>query len=324
MRRRTALVLLLLLLGAPLLVAGLGWGWLMHYARTPGPLAEETSYVLRYGTPSAAIGQQLEAQGIIEHAEAFYLLVRYASLQAHVQAGEYAISPHITPAQLIALLQSGKVMQRKVMVPEGLTSVQIRRVLQEAEALEGEVPEIAEGSLLPDTYFYMRGDSRAELVAQMREAQQALLEALWPERSPEAVVRSPEEALILASVVEKETGVEAERTRVAAVFSNRLRLGMPLQADPTVSYGLTGGEKLDRLLSRVDLQTPNPYNSYLNRGLPPTPICHPGRASIAAVLHPADSKDLYFVATGSGGHWFAETLEEHNRNVARYRRTLRP
>jgi UPF0755 protein len=210
---------------------------------------------------------------------------------------------------------------RRFTVAEGLMSVEIIALLNAADGMEGTVTDIPpEGSLLPETYSYGRGDTRAKMVTRMQDAMKKALEELWAQRSEDIPVNSPEDAVILASIVEKETGVAAERARVAGVFANRMRIGMPLQSDPTVIYALTlGKEKLDRPLYRKDLNIDSPYNSYVKTGLTPTPIANPGRESISAVLHPEKHDFLYFVADGTGGHAFGKSLEDHLRNVDSWR-----
>jgi UPF0755 protein len=216
------------------------------------------------------------------------------------------------------------VVIRKLTIPEGLTSTQIRDILAKAEGLSGSPLTAPEGSLLPETYDYAWGDTRAGLIRRMAAAQRTTLEALWRERQTGLPLTGPREAVILASIVEKETGAASERARVAAVFHNRLRRGMRLQSDPTIIYALTGGKtRLGRNLNRADLAIDHPYNTYRIKGLPPGPIANPGRAALIAVLNPVKSTELYFVADGSGGHAFAKTLKEHNRNVAKWRRLLR-
>ena len=224
--------------------------------------------------------------------------------------------------EVIEILRSGETLVHRLTVPEGLTSREIVALVNGAEKLSGEIAELpAEGSLLPDTYHFARGDDRGELVARMRQAQADLMSSLWKERAENLPLASPEEAIILASIVEKETGLAEERNLVAGVFVNRLNKKMRLQSDPTVVYGVTMGKApLGRPLSRKDLKTKTPYNTYTNAGLPPGPIANPGRAALEAVLQPTKTDHLYFVADGSGGHAFAKTLAQHNRNVAKWRK----
>jgi UPF0755 protein len=217
----------------------------------------------------------------------------------------------------------GVTVKHRLTIPEGLTSAEIVALVAAAPDLEGSVPAAlpADGSLLPETYFFSKGDTREQLLERMRKGMSDALAELWPARDGAVALKTVAEAVTLASIVEKETGLAAERPRVASVFFNRLAQGMPLQSDPTVIYALTGGKgPLGRALLRADLQVASPYNTYANPGLPPGPIANPGRASLEAVLHPDSTKDLYFVADGSGGHAFAATLDEHNRNVAAWRK----
>ena len=219
---------------------------------------------------------------------------------------------------MLKLLQGGKTLQRFVMVPEGWPSVLVQDAVAKAPQMAGNAPLPAEGSILPDSYSYERDGSRADLVERMQAAMDRYLAAAWKKRKPTTVVKSPREAIILASIVEKETGKPSERRMVAAVYSNRLRVGMRLQADPTVIYPITKGKPLGRRILRSELQAKNGYNTYASAGLPVGPIANPGRASIDAVLDPAETKALYFVADGSGGHVFADTLAEHNANVKKW------
>ncbi len=294
----------------------------------PGPLAAETIVVIPRGASVRSIAALLEAEGVVEDATIFSLGVRGFGGERPLIAGEYLFAPALSARDAMSLLQSGKVFTRNLTIPEGLTALQVTDLLSTAEGLEGEPPladAIGEGSLLPETYQYVRGDRRADVIARMQQAMAATLDRLWRERSADTgPLTSPREAVILASIVERETGLAAERPRIAAVFLNRLRRGMRLQSDPTVVYGLSNGTgTIGRPLTRADLAVDHPYNTYIHGGLPPGPIANPGRDSLAAVLQPAKSKDLYFVADGTGGHAFARTLEEHNRNVARWRRLQR-
>jgi UPF0755 protein len=222
---------------------------------------------------------------------------------------------------VLSLLREGRTVVRHLTIPEGLTTVEILALLDDAPGLSGDRSPPAEGTLLPETYNYSWGDSRAGMMARMQKAMAETLAKLWASRAAGLPLATPEAAVTLASLVEKETALAAERPRVAGVFVNRLRLGMRLQSDPTVVYALTAGKgPLGRELTRADLEVPSPYNTYRIDGLPPGPIANPGRAAIAAALQPLASRELYFVADGSGGHAFASTLEEHNRNVTRWRK----
>ena len=254
----------------------------------------------------------------------FRLAARVHGLAPSLRAGEFEVPAGASPLEALLTLRDAKPLLRFVTIPEGLTTRQALAIIAEAPVLEGAVtltPE--EGDLLPETYAYERGETRDAVTRRVMAAHDEVLAELWANRSDRAVAQTPEEAVILASIVEKETGVASERPRVAAVFSNRLRRGMRLQSDPTIIYGLTGGEPLGRGIRRSELRKETPYNTYVIRGLPPTPIANPGRESLAAVLDPPETDDLYFVADGTGGHVFAETLAQHNRNVAQWRRIER-
>jgi UPF0755 protein len=243
-----------------------------------------------------------------------------------MKAGEYYFEAGLSPKQIISKLVRGDIVVHKFTVPEGWNIFQLKLLLVAQPLLTGDLPVvIPEGSVFPDTVHFSRGESRAAVLARMQKAQAEVLRAEWAARG-DAPVTTAEEALVLASIVEKETGVGEERAMVAGVFANRLRRGMPLQSDPTVVYGMVverGGAPVSRALTTADLKRDTPYNTYARAGLPPGPICNPGRAALHAVLHPAQTDALYFVATGHGGHSFAATLKEHNANVARYRELLR-
>jgi len=317
-----ALVALALLLAAG--VAGAAfWAW-DQFTR-PGPLAQERTLVIPAGSGGASIARRLHETGIITDARLFRLGLELWAEPKPLRAGEFAFAAAISPRDAIRLLQSGETVTRRLTVPEGRTVAEVAVQVAAADGLKGEPgPLSTEGSLLPETYHFAHGDSRRALLGRMRKAMTDVLNELWSGRHRPSPLTSPQEALILASIVEKETGVAAERPRVAAVFLNRLRRGMRLQSDPTVVYGITGGRQpLGRPLSRKDLDTPTAYNTYQIDGLPPGPIANPGRAAIEAVLNPDQTKELYFVADGSGGHVFARTLAEHNRNVARWRKLKR-
>jgi UPF0755 protein len=315
----TVLAMLAALAGV---VAIAGWTQLQAYLGRPGPARAETTVVLARGAGLAGITTQLTEAGVIDHPWLFRLAVRVLGRDRDLKAGEYAFPAAISPRSVIGMLANGQTVARRLTVPEGLTVAEVFRLLAEAEALSGDLPESPpEGSLLPETYFYAYGDSRADLVRRMRHAMQDLLDELWPRRAAGLPLRNRAEAVILASIVDKETALAAERDHVAAVFVNRLRLGMRLQSDPTVIYGLTeGAGALGRELTRRDWEHESAHNTYRVDGLPPSPIGNPGRAALEAVLAPANVDYLYFVADGTGGHAFARTLEEHNRNVATWRK----
>ncbi len=290
----------------------------------PGPLAQETAVDIPRGAGAAGIAQRLADAGVISEPMLFRLSARISDEGGSLKAGEYLFPAGISMQDAFRKIANGEVIQRRLTLAEGLSALAVRGMLDQAEGLEGETPEaLAEGWLAPDTYFYLKGESRAAVVARMEAAQKRILDELWADRAADLPIATKEEALILASIVEKETAVAAERGRVAGVFVNRLRKGMRLQSDPTVIYGVAQGADLGRGLRRSELDAPTPYNTYAVAGLPPTPIANPGRDSIAAVLNPLATKDLYFVADGSGGHAFAETLEQHNANVRRWRQIER-
>jgi UPF0755 protein len=303
-------------------VAIAAWSQLNAYLVTAGPATGKTVVVLPRGAGVAQIAAALAEAHVIEHPLMFRFAVRVLGRDRQLKAGEYAFPARATPQGVIAMMANGETVARRLTVPEGLTVGEVFQLLEDADALEGALPPPPEeGSLLPETYFYAYGDARVGVVRRMQDAMRATLDDLWPHRAQGLPFRTRAEALTLASIVDKETGVAAERDKVAAVFINRLRRGMRLQADPTVIYGITEGDgTLGRDLSRRDWTHESAYNTYQIEGLPPGPIGNPGRASIEAVLQPADVDYLYFVADGSGGHAFARTLEEHNRNVAQWRK----
>ena len=294
----------------------------------PGPLATSTVIVVPRGEPTSSIAERLEREGIIADRRIFVISAYYfAHLKgkASLKAGEYEFGKAASMRQVLDTLVEGKSIEHKITLPEGLTSRQIVVRLRAHPELHGEITDIpAEGSLLPDTYRFARNDSRQDIIDRMRVAQEKFLANLWEERHPTIMVRTPEEALVLASIVEKETGRADERPRIAAVFHNRLKRRMRLQSDPTIIYGLVGGAGgLDHPIRQSELDRQTRYNTYQIDGLPPTPIANPGRAAIEAVLKPAKTEDLYFVADGTGGHAFAPSLHEHNKNVFRWRKIVR-
>jgi UPF0755 protein len=317
-------VLVVLALAAAAALYG-GYKWMEAQFHAPGPSAEESIILLPRGAGLIRIAAQLESEGLITDRRIFRAAVTLDEGDRSLRAGEYRIPAGASMAQIYELLRSGETVHYPVTFAEGLTSAMIVRALADVEVLTGEVTETpAEGTLLPETYHVTRGTSRQELLDRMAQDQQALLDELWPNRAENLPFETREEAIILASIVEKETGVASERPEVAAVFVNRLRRGMRIESDPTIIYGISQGEPLGRGLRRSEIDNAeNAWNTYQIPRLPPTPIANPGRESIAAVLNPAESSALFFVADGTGGHVFADTYAQHQRNVANWRRIER-
>jgi UPF0755 protein len=285
----------------------------------PGPKAGPHDVIVKEGTTLGAISRQLAKEGAIPGtARTYYVMARLFGSRDPIQAGEFEIPKGMGGSSVLDLLQHGKPLLRLITVTEGMPSVIVEQKLATNAYLTGPLPAIPEGSVLPDSYSYQRGETRAALVARMQQAMSKVLAQLWPKRSLDCPVATPQQAVTLASIVEKETGKPAERPMVAGVYCNRLKIGMKLDADPTVIYPVTKGKPLGRRILKSELEAANPYNTYRNAGLPPGPIANPGKASIEAVLHPAQTKALYFVADGTGGHVFAETLAEQNANVAKW------
>jgi UPF0755 protein len=291
----------------------------------PGPLETTKTVVIPRGAGPATMTRVLEEEGVIDHGKLFRLALMIDPSPRTIKAGEYEVPARISMQALVELLQSGKVVQRRLTVPEGMTTAEVIDLVRKTEALSGEITlDLKEGELLPETYFYSRDDTRDGLLLRMKEAMDKALDEAWRKRAAGLPLANRREALVLASMIEKETAVPAERPKIASVFINRLRRRMKLESDPTVIYGLSGGKgPFNRELSRVDLQSASPYNTYVVVGLPPGPICNPGRASIVAATNPARERLFYFVADGQGGHLFAATVLEHNRNVERWRQIQR-
>ncbi len=302
-------------------LAGIGLVFASRSAREPGPLAADKVVLIPAGSDADEISQILVDQGVIDSRVSFAGALFVEGLRAKLKAGEYLFKQQASLQEVIDTIVSGKSILHAVTIPEGLTSAQIVEKLREDDALTGEIREIPrEGALLPETYKFQRGDTRANILQKMARDQKALLEELLRRRVADLPLGSPAEMVTLASVVEKETGRADERPRVAAVFLNRLRKHMRLQSDPTVVYGLVGGQgTLGRGITRDDLESRTPYNTYVIDGLPPGPIANPGRAALEAVANPSRTAELYFVADGAGGHVFAESLDAHNRNVQKWR-----
>jgi UPF0755 protein len=315
------LIVLCLLIG---LAGGGGAVWVYAQFSRPGPSAADVTVIIERGQGLKSITRQLQTAGIIESALALEIGARFMGTGNDLQAGEFVIKAALSARDVLDVLRSGKTVLRRFTIAEGLTVSQVIEQIGTIEGMSGDLffGHPPEGSLLPETYFFSYGADRQDIILQMRQGMTKLLSDLWSDRIDGLPLKTPHEALILASIVERETGVAEERSRVAGVFLNRLRRKMRLQSDPTVSYGVTNGEYvLGRPLSKADLKKPTVYNTYVIKALPPGPIANPGRAALEAVLlSPVLGKDLYFVADGSGGHAFAETLAGHNRNVRKWRK----
>lgn len=305
------------LLAAALLCLGaLGWflgGWF-----AAGPLQQDTPFMVPDGSSLGTVAAKLEAEGAIGSASSFRLRARIFAGGAPIKAGEFMLPKHASPSRILSIIQGDEVLRRFVTVPEGMPSVMVYDRLMAQPNLTGSIEVPPEGSILPDTYEISRGESRQAVLLRMQAAMQRTLAELWAKRAPGIAVKTPEEALTLAAIVEKETGKPAERRIVAGLYSNRLRQGIMLQADPTIIYPITKGKPLGRRIRQSEIQAVNGYNTYTMVGLPQGPITNPGKESIAAVLDPAQTNALYMVADGTGGHAFASTLAEHNANVERW------
>jgi UPF0755 protein len=306
----------------PVIVAALlglaALGWLLVPWWSAGPLAKEAAFVVPDGSSLASVATKLEAEGAVASAEAFRLRARLFSGGAPIKAGEFNLPKHASPSRILSIIQGDEVLRRFVTVPEGMPSIMVYERLMANPLLTGNIEVPGEGSVLPDTYEIERGESRQAVLLRMQAAMQRTLAELWEKKAPASVVKTPLEALTLAAIVEKETGKPAERRVVAGLYSNRLRQGIMLQADPTIIYPITQGKPLGRRIRQSEIQAVNEYNTYTMIGLPRGPITNPGRESIEAVLNPAPTSALYMVADGTGGHMFADTLEQHNANVERW------
>jgi len=315
-------VLRLFVLAIVLAVLAVGaWYWEQWNFQQPGPAPSYKVVMVEPGDHVNTIAQHMADNGVIANGYLFRIGLRIRGLQAQLKAGEYGFPAHASMADVAGILISGKSIQHKLTAAEGLTSKMIFDIVKADPVLTGDAGAVPdEGTLLPETYLFTRGTSRSEMIARMKKAQQKVLSELWHGRKADLPVKTKDDAVVLASIVEKETAIPEERRHIAAVFMNRLRLGMKLQSDPTIIYDITQGYPLGRGIRESELMRASPHNTYVIAGLPPTPICNPGKDSIAAVLNPADSNDLYFVANGHGGHVFSVTVEQQNRNVSDWRR----
>ena len=290
----------------------------------PNDMTTETTLVIEKGSGSHQVAQQLHQAGVILHPLLFKLIARFNGTDKQLQAGEYVFLPHTSMNEVLDILKHGDIHHRYLTLPEGLTTVKILELIKEEPNLSGDITiKVKEGELLPETYSFIKGDKRDDIIKRAQKAMTDALNEAWAQNKSETI-KTPKQLLILASIIEKETGLPQERADVAAVFINRLKSGMKLQTDPSVIYALTQGQKdLGRNLYKKDLLYDSPYNTYKYYGLPPEPICNPGKEALLAAANPADSDYLYFVATGKGGHHFARTLKEHNQNVSLYRKQLK-
>jgi UPF0755 protein len=300
-------------------------GFVAWYLHTPNTQKESAQLIIAPGSSVKSIAYQMDQKQIIQYPELFSLLVRFFEQGNNMKAGEYMFDAAVTPIEVLRKVVEGETVVHQLTIAEGLMTSQIVKLISDIDILTGDVPEgIKEGALLPETYSYQYGDSRASLIKRMQDAMDKALAEAWESKQEKLPIRNINEVLVLASIIEKETGVAEERRKVSGVFINRLRKGMRLQTDPTVIYSITEGKYvLERALRTKDLSFPSPYNTYQNSGLPPGPIANPGKKSILAAVNPEATSALYFVADGTGGHAFANTLVEHNRNVAKWRRVQR-
>lgn len=311
MRRPVLIGAFALILAALVAIYALWWA--------PGPKRGPHDVIVKEGTTIRSLSRQLARVGAIPGtASTYYVMARLFGSSDPIQEGEFEIPNGMGGAAVLDLMQHGKPLLRLITVTEGMPSVIVQEKLSKSPFLAGPTPDVPEGSILPDSYGFQRGDTRAGLVRQMQSAMTKTLDQLWTKRSSDCPVATPKEAVILASIVEKETGKASERPLIAGVYCNRLKIGMKLDADPSVIYAVTKGRPLGRRILKSELHSSDPYNTYTHSGLPPGPIANPGKASISSVLHPARTQALYFVADGTGGHAFANTLAEQNANVAKW------
>jgi len=297
--------------------------WGVWSFTSPGPVAphgDRTTVILRHGASLPEIAQALEDEGVVRSGSVFVVAAQITGATRALKAGEYSFPSRQPLGQVLEMIRRGQIVRHNITLPEGVTAGQAVAILMDSDALTGSAPVPPEGSILPETYEIQRGEDRAVVLQRMMSARDRLLAQLWPKRRAGLPFATPEQAVILASIVEKETGVASERPRVAAVFVNRLAKGMRLESDPTVIYGITRGAALGRGIRQSELEAVTPYNTYRIAGMPPTPISNPGKASIAAVLDPPDTTELFFVANGRGGHLFSSTIAEHAKNVERWRK----
>ena len=315
--------LFLVLVSVFIIASVIGAVWFNKYLKEDGPLQQEVTVIIAPGSSINIIAKILKANEVIDDERIFSLVARVLSYNSPLKSGEYLFTKNITPNKIIEILQSGKSVARKITITEGMSVKQILQLINEEKFLNGAkiIGDIDEGSLLPSTYHFSYGDKKQDVIRNMQEAHRQVMADLLDKYDIKLPLTSKKDVLVLASIVEKEAPNDEERPLIAGVFLNRLKAGMKLQADPTVLYAITNGRyDLGRLLLKKDLEYESPYNTYLFKGLPPAPICCPGRSSIEAVLNPTETKAYYFVVNGEGGHSFARSLNEHLKNVKKYRK----
>ena len=305
------------IIAAALLLAVIAGNFIYGWT-APGPLEREVSVVIKPGSSITSAARQLEQSGVVKSADAFVSRAKLFGASSTIKAGEFVIPAKASNSDVLSIMTGGKTVQRMVTIPEGMPSIMVFERIMANDRLTGSIAVPAEGSVLPDSYAFDKNEPRAAVLKRMQGAMTKTIDELWPDRSPNTIVQTPLEALTLASIVEKETALKSELPIVAGVYSNRLRKGMRLQADPTIIYPITRGKPLGRRIRQSEIADVNGYNTYAMAGLPKGPIANPSRAAIAAVLNPQKTSALFFVADGKGGHVFADTLQEHNANVAKW------
>lgn len=312
--RKIGIIIVALAALVMLIIAGnFIYGW-----NAQGPSQRDVTIVIKPGSSLPLAAEALASGGVVKSADAFVTRAKILGGSTTIKAGEFMIPAGASNADIMSILQGGKAVQRMVTIPEGMPSIQVHERLMANDMLTGDVPVPPEGSVMPDSYAFEKNEPRVDVLKRMQAAMTQAMGELWPQRSKTAVVKTREEALALASIVEKETAKKSELRKVAGVYSNRLRNNMMLQADPTIIYPITKGKPLGRRIRQSEIQAVNDYNTYSMVGLPKGPIANPSKAAIAAVLNPEETTALYFVADGKGGHVFADTLEEHNANVEKW------
>ena len=308
------------------IIVVLAFVWMFEGAGPAARQGASTTVIFSPGSGVSSIASTLEGQGVIRSGLVFVVAARLTGAGKHLKAGEYDFPSHASMAQVMGKIRRGDIVHHWITIPEGFTSEEAVQVLTDSPVLTGSAPIPAEGALLPETYEVRRGDDRGAVLQRMIDARDTLLRTLWAQRQQGLPFQDPEQAMILASIVEKETGIASDRPHIAGIFVNRLEKGMKLQSDPTIIYGLTRGKPLGRGIRQSELQSQTPYNTYVISGLPPTPICNPGRAAIAAVLDPMRTNDLFFVAAGTSGRdasTFSSNLQDHEKNVEHLRQLER-